>query len=271
LDSAPQVAIEPGPAAPAEPLAEPSTAAGAAAVLGSTAGAAAPATGTRAPAAEAAETARAPAAVAPLPAGDTAIEITSVPRGAELKVNGRVIGVTPMHVPLPAGKEARVTVSSPGYAAMTKPIVPGTDVEPLRFRLEPLPYELRVRTVPPDAELSVGSTTAIAPGPLALGHVDGSVQVSVAKPGYQRMTRPVRLDEFHEVDGVMRADIEVRLSPLPGGAAEEPVMRLRPQRRRSPAPPPAPSIPEAAPPEPSEPSEPLPAPIEPPAFEIKAP
>jgi hypothetical protein len=90
-----------------------------------------------------------------------------------------------------------------------------------------------------------------------LGHLDGSVQVSVGKAGYQRMTRPVRLDEFREENGVMRAEIEVRLSPLPGGAiapeAAQQAPRQRSSRRRSaPAAPDLPAPPELPEPPPTD-------------------
>jgi hypothetical protein len=243
-----------------------------------TAGGAAPA-GAEAQAATAgAARDEAPRAARERPAGGAAaegtaqsveIEITSLPRGASVQVDGKSIGVSPLHAELPTGKPAEVTVSSEGYAPMTKQIVPGAENEPLRFKLEPLPYELSVRTDPPDAELSVGAVTAIAPGPLALGHLDGSVQVSVGKVGYQRMTRPVRIEEFREENGVMRAEIEVRLSPLPGGAVEQPpqpparqrLLRRRPAAPAPPAPPEPPPglVPPTAEPPPPAPSVPPPA------------
>jgi hypothetical protein len=138
---------------------------------------------------------------------------------------------------------------------MTQTIVPTAGSEPLRFKLEPLPYALVVRSTPLAAEITVGQRTALAPAPLELGHLDGGVQVSIAKDGFQRMTRLVRLDEFGEQNGVMRAEIEVTLSPLPGGAAP-PVQRARPPRPRAREAPPAPSG-EA------EPSEAAPAPAAP--------
>jgi hypothetical protein len=155
-----------------------------------------------------------------------------------------------VHVPLAIGKSADVRVSTPGYAAQTKTFVPTADNEPLRFKLEPLPYALVVRSTPLAAEVSVGQRTALAPAPLDLGHLDGGVQVSIAKDGFQRMTRLVRLDEFSEQNGVMRAEIEVTLSPLPGSAA--PSQRPHaPSRSRARGPGDAPPAPSADP-EPSE-------------------
>jgi hypothetical protein len=93
--------------------------------------------------------------------------------------------------------------------------------------------------------------------------------VSVGKVGYQRMTRPVRIEEFREENGVMRAEIEVRLSPLPGGAVEQPpqpparqrLLRRRPAAPAPPAPPEPPPglVPPTAEPPPPAPSVPPPA------------
>jgi hypothetical protein len=109
--------------------------------------------------------------------------------------------------------------------------------ERLHFKLEPLPYAVTVRTDPAGAEISVNGRTAIAPGPLELGHLDGTAMMSVAKSGYQRVTRPLRLEEFIEQDGQMRAVVEVRLSPLPSERS----------RRRDRDAPPAPAAPSEAP------------------------
>lgn len=193
------------------------------------------------------------------------IEITAVPRGAEVRVDGKRIGNAPLRATLARGREASVEVRSTGYATMTRAVTPAADNEPLRFKLEPLPFELVVRTDPPGAELSYGDRTAIAPGPLALGHVDGAVNVSISKEGYRRMTRPLRLDEFREDDGVMRAKIDVRLSPLPGvsGAPGAAVQTPRPRGRRSrAAPQPAPEAPPEPSAQPAAPAQPSAAPPE---------
>src|SRR5438034_10960373 len=98
---------------------------------------------------------------------------------------------------------------------MTKTVVASKSAEPLRFKLEPLPYVVVVRTAPEGGVVSSGSHTAVSPAPLELGHLDGGVQVSVAKDGYQRVTRLVRLDEFTERNAMMKAELDVALSPLP--------------------------------------------------------
>lgn len=238
------------PAAQAAPVANPAPAASAAGAAApsaapeATAGAAAPGAPADSPAAQAATAV--PANPTPgteaAPAAEPAtvsVEVSSVPRGAEILIGGKSVGTTPMHVALPLGVEAQVSVRSPGFATMTQSVTVSSASDAQRFKLEPLPYAVIVTTDPPGAELSFEGHSATAPGPLELGHLDGSASISVAKSGYQRIARPLRLEEFFEQDGVMRAQVEVRLSPLPGGGASS----THRTRSRGDAPP----APEAAP------------------------
>ena len=184
------------------------------------------------------------------------VEVSSVPRGADITVDGKRVGTTPSRVTLVVDKPTEVKVAAAGFAAMTRSLVPSADNEPLRFTLEPLPYALVVLTTPPQAQLSAGEHVSISPAPLELGHLDGGLQVSISKDGYQRMTRLVRLDEFTDRSGVMRAEIEVTLSPLPGSAAP-PAQRGRSRNSRQREAPPAPSLSEPEPPA----AEPAPKPV----------
>lgn len=167
-----------------------------------------------------------------------AVEVTVQPRGAELVVAGKLVGTAPMRVSLPIGVATELTVRSPGYASTSKLVTAAAKPEPQRFKLEPLPYSVIVRTDPPGAEISAERRSATAPGPLELGHLDGTAMMSVAKSGYQRVTRPLRLEEFIEQNGQMRAEVEVRLSPLPSGSSRR---REREREREAPPAPAAPS------------------------------
>jgi hypothetical protein len=221
-----------------------------------------------APAGAAAEaTAGAPAEPGASPAADpeapvvpVQVEVTSLPRGADVLVGDKRVGMSPLRVELPLGRPADVTVRSAGFAPQTRTITASSDHGPERFKLEPLDYLLFVRTEPPGAELEIGGKSATAPGPLALGHLDGSVLVTVSKAGHQRMTRPVRLEEFSEREGTMRAEIDVRLSPLPGYPKAVPSppaskAHAKPTRKAPPAKqedaPPAPAAQDAPSPEPA--------------------
>jgi uncharacterized protein (TIGR02266 family) len=169
-----------------------------------------------------AEPSAAAQAAAPPAAADgpsTRVNVTALPRGADVKVDGVTAGVAPTNIDLPIGREVTVSVSAQGHASINKQIKASEGMEPLRFKLDPLPYVLVVITSPPQAEISYGGKTGVSPAPLELGHLTGDVEVSIAKDGYRKMTRPVRLDAFEERDSVLRAEIEVTLSPMPGTVA----------------------------------------------------
>jgi uncharacterized protein (TIGR02266 family) len=202
----------PAPTTPPPPAAAPSVAHGTAAAPGTEPPAAA-----SPPVAAVVPAATAPAAApAPGTVQSVQVEVSSDPRGAELLIDGNLSGTAPTRLTLPIGRTVQIAARSAGYAIATKTVTATSAAEPLSFALDPLPYFVLVRTMPAGATLEAGDRSATAPGPLELGHLDGVVNVSVSKPGFQRMTRPVRLDEFSERERGMHAEIDVSLSPLPG-------------------------------------------------------
>ncbi len=197
------------------------------------------------PPAAAAEPAAAPAApAAPAPAAAPAVtagppvevNITSWPRAGEVVIEGRVEGTTPATLSLPSTKPVEISVRMAGYSTLAKSIVPVAHMDPVRFKLEPLPYVLVVNTTPPGATITLGSKSVVAPAPLELGHLDGMVSVSVELDGYQRMSRVVRLDEFSEHDNVMRAEVALSLSQLPQEKVVSGRARPKPQPKAAAAP-----------------------------------
>jgi hypothetical protein len=130
-------------------------------------------------------------------------------------IDGKLSGVTPTTVSLPSVKPVEITVRMTGYASITRSVVPVAHMDPVRFKLEPLLYVLVVNTTPPGATIMLGTKSVVAPAPLDLGHLEGMVTVSIEKDGFQRTSRVVRLDEFQDKSGVMRADVVLNLSPLP--------------------------------------------------------
>jgi hypothetical protein len=196
-----------------------------------------------------------PAEPAPaVPVADVTFEVNSEPRGAEVTVDGKAVGSTPVSLTLPAQAAVELRVHSAGFAAKTERVTPATGMAPLQIALTPLPYLLTITTEPSGATVRVGENKVIAPAPLELGHIDAPVSASIEKDGYQRMSRSVRLDEFHEQDGSLRAELSVSLSALPGA------------RRRAAAA--APSRASAAPEAPPEPGAPEP-PEAPPVMQVK--
>jgi uncharacterized protein (TIGR02266 family) len=184
-----------------------------------------------------------PAAPAEVPAVPVELSVTSEPRGAQLLADGKPAGTTPATLSLTAGVAVELSVHSPGYATTTQRVTPQKGTAPQSFVLAPLPYELLVTTEPAGANVHVKELSAVSPAPLTLGHLDGMVTATIDKDGYQRMSKTVRLEEFHEQGGTMRAEMSVTLSALPGGA------RRRPPAARAPAaPPPEPTAADAPPP-----------------------
>ena len=179
-----------------------------------------------------------------VPAVPVELSVTSEPRGAQLLADGKPAGTTPATLSLTAGVAVELSVHSPGYATTTQRVTPQKGMTPQNFLLAPLPYELMVTTEPAGASVHVKDLSAVSPAPLTLGHLDGMVTATIDKDGYQRMSKTVRLEEFHEQGGTMRAEMSVTLSALPGAA------RRRPPAVRAPAaaPPPEPTSADAPPP-----------------------
>jgi uncharacterized protein (TIGR02266 family) len=182
---------------------------------------------------------------APAPGPDVAIAINSKPRSAEVWFGGKAQGTTPLTTKLPSNVPVEISVRSPGFASVTRTVTPAEGAAAESFELAPLAYQLIVTSEPAGATVASSGKTAVSPAPLELGHLEGMINLSVEKDGYQRSSRSVRLDEFHEQDGVMRAEISLSLTPLPAN----------PRRRvpRAAAPLAAPTSPAQTPPEPSAP------------------
>ena len=193
---------------------------------------------------------------------NVAMQVTSEPAGASVSIDGKAVGATPVTVDLPAQTAVEVRVHSPGFEPKTEKVTPSTGMRPLHVALAPLTYELTIVSEPKGALVKAGEASAESPNPLVLGHVTGRgpIEVMVEKDGFQRMSRSVRLDEFEERDGKMRAELTLSLMPSP------------PARRRAAAPPPPAAArtkaPTEAPPAPS--ANDVPEPSEaPPVMQVK--
>jgi uncharacterized protein (TIGR02266 family) len=212
-----------------------------------------------------------PAAAPPPSAAPVALQVRvmSEPRTAELSVDDKPVGATPALVPMVVGTPVTLTFRSPGYATKVEQVTPKPGDSALTFTLAPLQYSLVIDSTPPGALVRANGLSAATPKPLALGHIEGMVTVSIEKEGYQRMSRVVRLDEFQEQAGAMEAELSVSLVPLPAAAplrrrgslvrepppvpsseppspSAPPVMQIKPEGNAAEAP--APSAPAAAPP-----------------------
>ncbi|MET0387503.1 MAG: TIGR02266 family protein, partial [Polyangiales bacterium] len=167
-----------------------------------------------APEAQAATPAAAPVPPPPPPPAAAAaspieLALSSTPHGAEALVNGQRIGATPTKLSLQTGTTVELSLSLAGYATKTErlAVTQALAGKPYEVALTPLPYELKVISEPEGATLSVGQATAVSPAPLALGHIDGPVTLTVELAGYRKLTRVVRLDEFQDQSGTLRAEL----------------------------------------------------------------
>lgn len=215
-------------------------------------------------------TAADPAAQTPVAGPDVPLVIRAKPRSAEIWFGDERKGTAPLTAKLPSNVPVEVSVRSPGFATVTRSITPTEGAAAETFELAPLPYQLVVTSEPPGAKIASAGKSVVSPAPLELGHIDGMLSISVDKEGYQRSTRSVRLEEFREQDGVMRAEISLSLTPLavkrrapvralappltppsasdpppaPEPSASPPVMQVKPEGESHPAevvPPPLPS------------------------------
>jgi outer membrane biosynthesis protein TonB len=191
------------------------------------------------------------AAAAPAPGPEVEVTITSTPRGAEVFVAGQRVGVAPTKLRLPSNVPAELELRSRGYAPLQRSVTPRAGLPPEAFELQPLVYELVVETEPPGAVVSANRRSAVAPAPVELGHLEGPINVTIDKPGFQRIARVLKLDDFALEDGRMRMKLTLPLVALGAPAA----------RRRPAEPGAAPSALPEAPPEPTSTGS---APVEPP-------
>lgn len=177
-----------------------------------------------------AQPAAAPAdVVAPVAGPDVPVAIQAKPRNAEVWFAGKQQGTVPFTAKLPSNVPIEVSVRSAGFATVKRSITPKESAAPEVFELAPLPYQLVMTSEPEGATVASAGKTAVSPAPLELGHLESMIYVTVDKEGFQRGTRSVRLDEFHEQDGVMRAEIALSLAPAPVRRRAPPPVRAVPQ------------------------------------------
>lgn len=160
----------------------------------------------------------------------TKVLVTSQPKDAQIQIDGEPRGSTPTRLELPIGKLVKVTATVSGYKAVTQQVEATKNHPPIRFNLPRLDYVLVVRTIPPGASVSALGKTVKSPQPLMLGKLSRRISVSLSKTGYRKLALPLALDQFEEIEGVMRKQLAVKLIPLPSTT-----------KRTKPVPPPPPA------------------------------
>lgn len=134
------------------------------------------------------------------------LEVRTVPSPAEVLLDGRLVGHTPLvglQIPAPGGD---LTVRAPDHEPQQRTLVSG-DTR-LEFRLARTPYRIDVLTEPEGAEVLLNGT-AVGRAPLRA--------LPVPREGTQHLR--VRLEGFQEWHAVLDPELPfpdlIRLSPLP--------------------------------------------------------
>ncbi len=254
--TSPTVVAKPGPArveaVAAKAVSGPATQEGVAAQQG----------GVEEPAAEAAAApAAAPATTA---TGLVKVEVTSIPAGAFVSVNGKGAGRTPLTLEYEAGTKLSLFSKARGFLARRQHVIVDAGKPEVKLLLSPLPYVVEVVTDPVGASANaVGGGQVTTPGQLTFRTMPSSRKIVISKDGYTTVTKTVTRSSFVEEKSRMAASVRATLSEEDGRAASEPA--AEPSPRAEPASEPAGPAAEAKV-EPSvkpEPVEEAPAPSEP--------
>ncbi|MDB4971816.1 MAG: TolA protein [Myxococcaceae bacterium] len=223
-----------------------------------------------------------------------AVEVSTSPRGAEVWVGDEKRGPAPQSLKLPSGVPVVVRATAPGHSEAREELTPSKRTK-LALQLQPFPYVVRVESTPPGAEVTIGAHKGATPVELTLDPPPtGQLAVNAKLEGYEGAKTRLKLDQFVETDGAMRAQLSLTLQPsLPKQTGKEaaaaPSLKERPQKAAPKKPPtsgeaPAPAAigdaPAAEPtqlelkpvePPPAEPKPVEPPPAEPPSAEKPAP
>ncbi len=150
----------------------------------------------------------------PAPAG---IAIRSNPDGAEVKLDGEVIGTAPLEVELEPDQPVTIALSMEGYRTLTRTLTPQADVQStLRGELEPINAVLEVSADPDDARVFIDGEPAGTVGPegLRLELPAREYALVLRRQGYADAEREVRLDPDQptEVAVDMLTELEARMA-----------------------------------------------------------
>ena len=128
------------------------------------------------------------------PATRCTVEVTSVPAGADVLVQGSkdVLGTTPATLELPCGDETRLLVRKARFSSAVRPVTPTEAGAKLRVALAKLTFSVKVSSSPAGASISVnGKSVAVTPTTMKLPAFETST-VTFSKDGYnvesQRVT-----------------------------------------------------------------------------------
>ena len=139
------------------------------------------------------------------------ITVSSEPAGAEMRVDGELLGETPAIVELLSGQRA-LSFAKPGFATHREQltVVAGESQVLPSFRLKPAAGVIRVRTEPPGASITVdGNFRGGSPATVEVSP-DRAHRVVVSRAGYESQERSVRLGRGEQ------QSLNIRLKPRLG-------------------------------------------------------
>jgi hypothetical protein len=111
--------------------------------------------------------------------------ISSEPIGATVKLNGRIVGNTPVTLNLKPGTAYAIELEKEGYVSIAKDLIPRADQkEPIKFELEPVVATLDLTTEPEGAIVIIDGAQ-VGRTPLLYDVEYGKHRISVTKEGYE--------------------------------------------------------------------------------------
>jgi len=146
------------------------------------------------------------------------VSITSSPDGAEILVDGSVLGLTPIHAEILQGQH-EIRLQKPGFKPLIlfRSVAAGQDFSLGNIQLEPVDGKLTVNSVPAGASILIdGKFLGITPQTLELA-AEMEHKLSLSKTGFKTASQDLRLKPDEERVIAVELEIEygtVFLKPL---------------------------------------------------------
>ncbi len=143
------------------------------------------------------------------------LTVRSEPSGAEVSLDGKVIGTTPLEeLRVEARPEAKLAVAAPGRVPVAQTIALESDFS-ATYQLEKQKVELAIESEPPGATVRVGAAV-IGVTPVRWEAPDGDrVELSFALDGYQERTEPITVAAGLTVRPSLEREKQVRPASAP--------------------------------------------------------
>ena len=122
------------------------------------------------------------------------VQIRSRPVGAQVRVNGKPLGVTPLETELLQG-EQRIELSLPGYKTvqLKREVVAGRPLQLDDIELPPADGQLVLQSAPSEATIKLdGDFLGVTPATLTLSSGQ-THRLQLSKPGYRKATQKITL------------------------------------------------------------------------------